>query len=148
MLEIHEMTQGHSLWEKTIALTENCSWSAGRLLARLMRNNCFLDFERVFAACVDGKVVGYCTFSAKDEMPDRYDFTPYIGFVFVDEAYRGNRISGAMIEKAIEYARGLGYEKIYIMSGEKGLYEKFGFTAIGEYETIYDWTDQLFVRDI
>lgn len=34
------------------------------------------------------------------------------------------------------------------MSGEKGFYEKYGFELIGEYETIYDWTDQLFVKDI
>jgi len=148
MLEIHAMTQGHPLWDKTLELAATCSWEAGGLLAKLMAENSFLDWERVFAACVDGNVAGYCTFSEKDEMPDKYDISPFIGFVFVDERYRGHRISGSMIEAAIEYARTLGYKKIYIMSGEEGLYEKFGFTAIGEYETIYDWTDQLFVRDI
>lgn len=148
MLEIHAMTQGHPLWNETLTLAESCSWSAGGLLAKLMIENSFLERERVFAACEEGRVVGFCTFSEKDEMPDKYDISPFIGFVFVDEHYRGNRISGAMIEAAIEYARTLGYEKIYVMSGEEGLYEKFGFTAIGEYETIYDWTDQLFVRDI
>ncbi len=148
MLEIHAMTQGHPLWEETLELANSCSWEAGGLLAKLMTENSFLDWERVFAACVDGKVAGYCTFSEKDEMPDKYDISPFIGFVFVDERYRGHRISGQMIEAAIEYARTLGYRKIYIMSGEEGLYEKFGFIAIGEYETIYDWTDQLFVRDI
>lgn len=148
MLEIHAMTRDHPLWNETLTFARNCSWFAGRLLAKLMAENSFLEWERVFAACEDGRVVGYCTFVEKDEMPDKYDISPFIGFVFVDERCRGRRISGQMIEAVIEYARTLGYEKIYVMSGEEGLYEKFGFAAIGEYETIYDWTDQLFVRDI
>jgi len=148
MLEIHAMTQGHPLWDKTLELAATCSWEAGGLLAKLMAENSFLDWERVFAACECGRVVGFCTLSEKDEMPDKYGFSPFIGFVFVDERSRGHRISGELIEAAIDYARTRGHEKIYVMSGEEGLYEKFGFTAIGEYETIYDWTDQLFVRDI
>ena len=137
MFEIHAMTKGHTLWNETQKFAETCSWFAGGLLAKLMAENSFLEWERVFAACEDGRVVGYCTFSEKDEMPDKYDISPFIGFVFVDEAYRGRRISGMMIEAVIEYARTLEYKKIYVMSGEEGLYEKFGFTAIGEYETIY-----------
>lgn len=148
MFEIHAMTPEHPLWNETATFAETCSWSAGGLLAQLMREKRFLEWERVYAACEDGRVIGYCTFSAKDEMPEKYDFSPFIGFVFVEESCRGQRISGRMIERVIEYARTLGYEKIYIMSGEQGLYEKYGFTAIGEYETIYDWTDRLFVREI
>lgn len=51
-----------------------------------------------------------------------------------------------MIQSAILYARELGYEKIYIMSGEIGLYEKYGFEKLGDYETIYGSIDQLFVK--
>ena len=53
-----------------------------------------------------------------------------------------------MIQNVILYARGLGYEKIYIMSGEVGLYEKYGFEKVGDYETIYDSVDQLFLKTI
>ncbi len=66
----------------------------------------------------------------------KYVFSPFIGFVFVDENYRGKRISETLIKKVIEYANELGYENIYIMSGEQGLYEKYGFEKIGDYETI------------
>ena len=69
------------------------------------------------------KVAGFCTFAEKDELPEECKFTPFIGFVFVDEPYRGKRLSELMIQSAILYARELGYEKIYIMSGEIGLYE-------------------------
>lgn len=60
----------------------------------------------------------------------------------------GRRLSEVMIQKIISYAKELGYEKIYIMSGETGLYEKYGFIKLGDYETIYGWTDQLFVQTI
>ena len=53
-----------------------------------------------------------------------------------------------MIHKVSAYARELGYEKIYIMSGEIGLYEKYGFQKLGDYETIYGSVDQLFVKSL
>ena len=82
----------------------------------------------------------------KDELPKEYQFTPFIGFVFVDEPYRGNRLSELMIQSAVLYARELGYEKVYILSGEIGLYEKYGFEKLGDYKTIFGSIDQLFVK--
>ena len=148
MAEIFLMTQDHPHWDETIALAESCSWRAGPFLARKMRENDFLDWERVCAAYIDGKVAGFCTFAEKDELPEEYEFTPFIGFVFVDEAHRGKRLSEKMIQSVFPYARGLGYEKIYIMSGELGLYEKYGFEKLGDFETVYGTTDQLFVKSI
>lgn len=49
-----------------------------------------------------------------------------------------------MIQSIISYAKELGYEKVYIMSGEIGLYEKYGFVKLGDYETIYGYMEQLF----
>lgn len=146
MTEIHTMTQGHRLWQETISFAENCSWRAGHYLAELMKQNKFLEWERVFAAYEDEKVVGYCTFAEKDELPEGYDISPFIGFVFVDEGYRGKRISEILIQHVMQYAKGIGYDVVYIMSGEQGLYEKYGFEKIGDYETIYGSVDQLFVR--
>ena len=148
MQEIYLMTQGHPCWNETIALAENCSWRAGPFLAKKMRDNDFLNWERVCAAYVDGKAAGFCTFAEKDELPEEYEFTPFIGFVFVDESCRGKRLSEQMIQSILPYARELGYEKIYIMSGESGLYEKYGFEKIGDYETIYGSIDQLFIKSI
>lgn len=148
MLEIYAMTQEHKLWNETISFAENCSWKAGIYLAELMRQNKFLDWERVFVAYDDGRVVGYCTFVEKDESPERYDFSPFIGFVFVDEQYRGKRISEIIIKEVIKYAGELGYDVVYIMSDEQGFYEKYGFEKIGDYETIYGSVEQLFAMEI
>lgn len=146
MTEIYPMTQGHPYWSQTISLAANCSWKAGSCLAEKMEMNAFTRQERVFAACVDEKVAGFCTFSEKDELATEYEFTPFIGFIFVSEQHRGKRISELMIQRAALYAHTLGHQKIYIMSGEIGLYEKYCFEKLGDYKTIYGSTDQLFVK--
>ena len=139
---------GHPFWEKTISFARNCSWKAGPILASRMEKNDFQDWERVIIAIDHEAVVGYCTLSEKDELPVEYGFSPFIGFVFVDENHRGKRISEKMIEQAVHYAKELGFQSIYLMSGERGLYEKYGFQKIGEYETIYGTVDQLFQRAV
>lgn len=147
-MEIYAITQGHELWESTAAFAQNCSWRAGGLLTQLMRENRFKPWERVFVACEGEKIIAFCTLTEKDEMPEGYDFSPFIGFVFVDDAYRGRRISEKLINSAIDYALELGYDVVYIMSDHIGLYEKYGFEKIGEYKTVYGWVDQLFVKRI
>lgn len=141
------ITPAHPFWEKVIRFAEHCSWRAGKTLAEKMKNGDFLDWERVFCAVVDGEVAGFCTLTEKDELRLEYDFSPFIGFVFVGEAYRGNRLSEHMIGASTEYAQKLGFQKVYIMSGEIGLYEKYGFRKIGIFPTIYNTTDQLFERE-
>ena len=148
MTEVFAMTAEHPRWADVVAFAEACSWRAGPALARLMRENAFPDWERVFAAAVDGEIAGYCTFTAHDEIPPEEGFTPFIGFVFVGEAYRGQRLAGRMIDAVMDYAASLGFPRVYIMSGEVGLYEKYGFAPLGEYRTIYGSTDRLFVRPV
>ena len=53
-----------------------------------------------------------------------------------------------MIEQACYYAKELGYSKVFIMSGEQGLYEKYGFKKLGDYKTVYGTTDQLFSKEL
>ena len=147
-MKISVMTYGHPLWENTITFAENCSWKAGTYLAKMMRNKEFSETERVIAASDGDAIIGYCTFTMKDELPDDAEYTPFIGFVFVDEGSRGKRVSERMINVASDYARSIGYERIYIMSGEQGLYEKYGFVKIGDFKTIYGDEDQLFQKGL
>lgn len=147
-VEISVMTYGHPLWDKTISFAENCSWKAGPYLAKMMRNKEFSETERVFVASEGEEIIGYCTFAKKDELPDDAPYTPFIGFVFVDEKSRGKRVSERMINVASDYARSIGYERIYIMSGEQGLYEKYGFEKIGDFKTVYGTEDQLFQKKL
>ena len=147
-MEIQMMQKGHSLWDKTISFAQSCSWKAGPYLADRMKVNSFKDWERVVVAVEDETIVGYCTFSERDELSEKYDFSPFISFVFVDEQHRGKRISEKMIQQTLSYAKTIGYRTVYIMSGEHGLYEKYGFEKIGDFHTIYGTTDQLFYIDL
>lgn len=145
MIEIKITANNTTLWNDTIIYAENCSWRAGKELARLMRENSFNGWERVFVAVENGKIIGFCTLTEKDELSPKYSYTPFIGFVFVDEEYRGRRISEKMIRYVTDYAKTEGFKNVYLMSGEVGLYEKYGFVKRGDYETIYGEMDQLFV---
>lgn len=147
-MEILAMSKGHIYWNATLSFAKNCSCKAGSYLAELMEKNQFLDWERVFVACENNEIMGFCTLTEKDELPNTYDFSPFIGFVYVDEKYRGNRISELLIYACTCYARELGFENIYIMSGEIGFYEKYGFKKLGDYETIFGSVDQLFVKAV
>ena len=144
MIEITVLTSEHEKWETVADFAENCSWRAGKQLSTLMHTNAFKDWERVIAAFEDGEPVGFCTLTEKDELPPELPYTPFIGFVFIEEEHRGKRLSEKMIRKAIENAGTLGYDKLYLMSGETGLYEKYGFRCIGDFETIYGDTEQLY----
>ena len=111
-------------------MADRCSWRAGPLLAEKMKKNDFKEWERVCAACVGGKVAGFCIVAEQDELPENYP------------------LSEGMIREAAAYVSTLGHQKLYIMSGEIGLYEKYGFVKLGEYETIYGDVDQLFVMEL
>ncbi len=143
-MEIQLIQKGHPLWEKTACFAESCSWRAGAFLAERTRENRFQPWERVIIALDGGQIAGFCTLTEKDELPDDAPFSPFIGFVFVDEQYRGNRLSEQMIRSALSYAKESGCQAVYIVSGEQGLYEKYGFEKTGDYETIYGTAEQLF----
>ncbi len=144
-MEILAIQKGDPLWEETLQLAQHCSWSAGPRLAEKMRQDGFADWERVFAAAEGGSVVGYCVFENKSGLPEHLkDYGPFINCVFVDEASRGHRLSEKMIKKALEYAKTLGYDTVYLKSEHHGLYEKYGFEKIADYEPVRGLANQLF----
>ena len=128
---IRPLVYGDELWEALAQYAHECSWHAGKILTQQMRDNGFGRWERVFAAVEDGRIAGYCTLTERDCIPE-VAYSPYIGFVFVGEIYRGKRLSERMIRTAMAYAKGLGFEKIYIVTDHVNLYEKYGFVKIDE----------------
>lgn len=117
-------------WNKTIVLAEKCSWRAGINLVSKMRENNFFDFECPFALIVDDNVIGFCTITKTDYIPNCV-YTPWIGYVFIDEKYRGNNYSEFMIKYVLSYAKQKGFKNVYISTEEEGLYERYGFKLIG-----------------
>ncbi len=143
MMNIELITCKHPLWEKMIEYAGNCSWKAGASLAKRMASNDFEEHERVIVVMDANEIAGFGALLENDGLDEVYRYTPFLGYVFVDEKYRGQRISAKIVEVASEYAKVLGYLALYVVSGEVGLYEKYGFTCIdtclvhGRKEQIY-----------
>lgn len=111
MINITAISYGDDMWNSIAKYAKNCSWRAGAYLAEMMEKNIFQEWERVFVATEKNEIVGFCTICEKDELTNEYDFTPFVGFLFVDEKKRGNRISEKLIDFATDYAKNLGMKK-------------------------------------
>ena len=135
------------LWEPVAQYAAACSWSAGKALAQAMRTGGFTDWERVVAALNKDRVCGYCTCTKTDCIPD-VPYMPYIGFVFVDEAYRGNRLSQKMIQAAMDYLKSIGFDQVYLTSDHENLYEKYGFTVIDRKTAFWGAEEKIYVREL
>ncbi|MCK5128368.1 MAG: GNAT family N-acetyltransferase [Clostridiales bacterium] len=140
---VKKISNDSEIWPLTINYSENCSWGAGHNLAKHMRNNDFSGWERVFVALDESVIAGFCTLSKTDCIPDVF-YTPYISFVFVGEKYRGDRLSELLIKTAINYAKSIDFKKVYLVSNNKGLYEKYGFTKIEEKKDFQGNLEQIF----
>ena len=146
-MEIRILSKTDKYWDETIHLAENCSWGAGSNLGYRMKKNEFEDFECPFVAIEDDKVVGFCLITKTDYIPDCV-YTPWISFVFVDENYRGNRISHKMIKSVLEYAKTKGIDKVYISTEEENFYEKYGFMQIDILKSYANTMETIFVYDL
>ena len=137
------ITPADAMWEKVSQFALNCSWIAGKNLSRDMSENVFTDWERVIVALNGSNIAGYCTVAKNDCIPN-VPYTPYIGYMFVDERYRGNRLSQKLTSHAMSYLKALGFQQVFLVSDHENLYEKYGFKVIdrklapwGEIEKIY-----------
>ena len=126
---IEPVTYTDALWDEVKRYAAACSWRAGKPLAQKMQNHAFSDWERVFVLHENGNIYGYCTVAKKDCIPD-LTYTPYIGYLFVDEKKRGHRMGQKLILAAMDYLRNVGFHEVYLVSDHENLYEKYGFSVI------------------
>ena len=126
---IEPVTYTDALWDEVKRYAAACSWRAGKSLAQEMQNHAFSDWERVFVLHENGNIYGYCTVAKKDCIPD-LTYTPYIGYLFVDEKKRGHRMGQKLILAAMDYLRNVGFHEVYLVSDYENLYEKYGFSVI------------------
>ncbi|MCM1268309.1 MAG: GNAT family N-acetyltransferase [Bacteroidales bacterium] len=142
-MQMKSITPSDALWNQVSDYAKSCSWRAGSSLAEAMDNRLFTEWERVIVALENEKICGYCTVAKTDCIPG-VSYTPYIGYLFVGEEYRGHRLSQKLIRYAMDYLRSLGFDSVYLVSDHENLYEKYGFAVIdrkrapwGSIEKIY-----------
>lgn len=146
-INISRIEKSGEKWDALINYSKTCPWIAGKHLAGLMEKNSFTEWESVFAAEVENKIIGFCTFMKTDYYPENR-YSPWISSIFVDEAYRGCQISGKMIETVILYAKEQGFSKVFIPSDMIGFYEKYGFEKIDELQNYGGDIDNIFAKEI
>lgn len=127
---------------------KNCSWiEVKEHLASMVENWSFTEWETIFVATVNEKIVGICSIMKTDyyPLPELY---PWISSVYVKEDFRGNRISEKLIEFANQYAKEIGFDKTYIPTEFEGLYEKYGYQFIKKITNYGGGIDRLLVKEI
>ena len=134
-IQFFEDTDRRELW---LAQMKNCSWRAGRYLYTLLKEDRFQkqygETSRVLLLTDGEKLVSFCTYAERDEIPDT-ELKPWMGFVYTDPEYRGRRLMGRLIARVKELARENGSDALYISSEEQGLYEKYGGAFIRTMKT-------------
>ena len=141
------ITSSDDLWEKVSQFAQNCSWRAGAHLSKDMSGNIFTDWERVVVALNGSDIAGYCTVAKKDCIPD-VPYTPYIGYMFVHETYRGHRLSQKLISYAMSYLKTLGFHHVYLVSDHENLYEKYGFKVIDKKLAPWGEIEKIYIHDL
>ena len=132
--------------QEFLHFVENCSWTEVRdHIAGLLRNWEFTDWETMFAAVVDGRIVGMTSLLKTDYYPLPEIF-PWVSCVFVEKEFRGGGISEKLIAAANEYAKSLGFEKTYIPTEFTGFYEKYGYSYVKDIVNYGGGTDRLYVK--
>ncbi len=133
-------------------------WGAIPLLISLIKENKFHSTLGNGTMCVllddenlkNGKarVAAFANFCDIDEIDT--DLHPWIGFVFTATAYRGRRLMGLLIEHCMKLAA-TSYpdsEYVYISTGEKGLYEKYGFSYYQQMTSRWNGETRVYRRKI
>ena len=146
-MEIRQVVYKDEYWDKLIDFAKKSSWREGSIIAKNWEENNYLEWEKIFVAIEDNNIVGHCSLNNKDSIPD-IGYTPYIQSVFVNEQFRGNRLSEKLIAKAISYAKTLGFDKVYIISDHKNFYEKYGFEKIDEKNDYRGELQSIFAKNI
>lgn len=144
-IDFRFLTAADPLWGEVTAYARGCSWRAGPSLASAMERGDLDDWEGVIVALDGETIAGYCTVAKTDCIPDA-PYTPYIGYVFVGEAFRGHRLSGRMIDFACAYLKTLGFDRVYLVSDHENLYEKYGFSVIDHRPAPWSSIEKIYMR--
>ena len=147
-IQIRKVEKDSELMQRLLHFVENFSWHEVREhTLRQIKNWEYEDWESPFIAMDGEKIIGMATLMKTDyyPLPEIY---PWVSTIFVAEEYRGQRISGKLIDFANVYAKELGFNRTYIPTGHIGLYEKFGYSYLKDIVNYGGDTDRLYIKEI
>ena len=95
-MNIHTIDKTHSFWASVAEYADTCSWDACARMAASMRLDQFNDWEKLFIAESNGVFMGFCALLKPPNYPGQEN-SPLIKWLFVEEKYRGQRLSQNLI---------------------------------------------------
>jgi N-acetylglutamate synthase-like GNAT family acetyltransferase len=117
-----------SRWLSVAEEINRADWKAAKYLAKKMRDYEFNEWEGIVIAETNDQIVGFCSFVHKDIVDLSY--SPYIATVYVSPDFRGNGISKELVKVAEQQLLEVGFQRSYIVTQHRGLYEKWGYSQI------------------
>ena len=105
-------------------------YSSSKNYVASIEENKLSGYEESFLIVYEEQLIGFFQIKKDDGLVDK-NFEPWLCRLFVDENYRGNRITELVSEFSLNYCVDFGFDKIYLSTTHKGLYEKFGWKKIG-----------------
>lgn len=102
--------------------------------------------QQTFIMIDNDAIVGFYQF-LKHEPIQNQGLTPWIGTLFIDEGYRGMKLSEKFLIHGRKYAGKLGFDKVYLSTDHIQLYEKFGFEEIGLDIDKWGYPTKIYVND-
>lgn len=115
-------------------------WRAAAFLVQKVDEGAFFDTfgpgGRILLLVDGGALASFCTFAPRDEVLDPA-LTPWVGFAYTFEAYRGRRCLGLLLDRACALAAAEGHDALYLSTDHVGLYEKYGFAYYGDRPTVW-----------
>lgn len=148
--KIEKVDKGTALADELLRFIKDCSWDEVKEhMTHLISNWEFTDWETMFVAKADGKIVGMASVMKEDYYPLPEIF-PWVSSIYVSEEYRGQRISGKLIDFANDYLRMNGFRRSYIPAPKEniGLYEHYGYSFVKEITNYGGGTDLLYSKNI
>lgn len=146
-MEIKIIETDDELKNRVISYAETCSWDAGHNFSLLLKDGLYTDWERAIVALDGETIAGYCNVLKEDCLPG-LPYSPYIGYLFVDERYRGQRLSQSLTLFAEDYLRNLGFREVYLITDHNNLYEKYGYVYIESKVAPWGETEKIYVKKL
>lgn len=115
-------------YNELIEFARSCSWNGtGKYFADLLAYNEFDNTEKIFAAIHNNQIIGFAGL-VKESCIEDVEYTPWLDFLFVDEAYRNKGVAGMLIKHILHIAKNDNIDNIYLCTAShKEMYMKFGF---------------------
>lgn len=148
LIKIQKVDKDTEMADKLLDFVKNFLWlEVKKHTLKTIKNWGFEEWETPFAATVCGRVVGMVMIMKSDyyPLPEIY---PWITTLFVAEEYRGQKISGKLIDFANKYAKEIGFTRTYIPTEFVGLYEKYGYYYIKDIVNYGNGIDRLYAKEL